>query len=74
MALAVFLDASFVRALLVPATMRLLGNLNWWLPFVGVQRHPPALAEYMDMGDPEVFKTQATKDEVLKDANVGGKQ
>ncbi|HEX9134663.1 MAG TPA: MMPL family transporter, partial [Ktedonobacteraceae bacterium] len=38
MALAVFLDATFVRALLVPATMRLLGNLNWWLPFVGVQR------------------------------------
>ena len=74
MALAVFLDASFVRALLVPATMRLLGNLNWWLPFAGVQRHPPALAEYMDAGEPEVFTTQATKDEILKDAHVGGKQ
>jgi hypothetical protein len=23
--------------LLVPATMRLIGNLNWWLPFIGVQ-------------------------------------
>src|SRR2546430_9702784 len=43
MALAVALDATLVRGLLVPATMRLLGNLNWWLPFVGVQRHPPAL-------------------------------
>jgi RND superfamily putative drug exporter len=74
MALAVLLDATFVRALLVPATMRLLGNLNWWLPFVGVQRHPPALAEYMDAGEPEVFTTQTTKDEVLKDANIGGKQ
>ena len=74
MALAVFLDASFVRALLVPATMRLLGNLNWWLPFAGVQRHPPALAEYMDAGKPEVITTQATKDEIPKDANVGGKQ
>ncbi len=31
-ALAVFLDATVVRALLVPATMRLLGNWNWWLP------------------------------------------
>jgi hypothetical protein len=31
--------------------------LNWWLPFVGVQRHPPALAEYMDAGEPEVFTT-----------------
>ena len=47
MALAVFLDASLVRGLLVPATMRLLGDWNWWLPFVGVQRHPPALAEYL---------------------------
>ena len=47
MALAVLIDATLVRGLLVPATMRLLGDLNWWLPFSGVQRHPPALAEYM---------------------------
>ena len=32
MAVAVFLDATLVRGLLVPATMRLLGNLNWWWP------------------------------------------
>ena len=31
-ALAVFLDATVVRALLVPATMRLLGEWNWWAP------------------------------------------
>lgn len=31
-ALAVFLDATLVRALLVPATMRLLGDWNWWSP------------------------------------------
>jgi RND superfamily putative drug exporter len=31
-AIAVFLDASLVRALLVPATMRLLGEWNWWAP------------------------------------------
>lgn len=30
--LAVLLDATIVRALLVPATMRLLGHWNWWLP------------------------------------------
>ncbi len=29
---AVFLDATFVRMLLVPATMELLGERNWWLP------------------------------------------
>ena len=31
-ALAVLLDATVIRALLVPATMRLLGAWNWWLP------------------------------------------
>jgi putative drug exporter of the RND superfamily len=32
-AIAVALDATVVRALLVPATMRLLGRWNWWLPW-----------------------------------------
>src|SRR2546421_5085483 len=53
MGLAVVIDATLVRGLLVPATMRLLGNWNWWLPFYGVQRRPPALAEYMSAGGQE---------------------
>jgi RND superfamily putative drug exporter len=32
MAIAVALDATIIRALLVPATMRLLGRWNWWMP------------------------------------------
>ena len=32
MALAVALDATIIRVLLVPATMRLLGSWNWWAP------------------------------------------
>ncbi|HUG31116.1 MAG TPA: MMPL family transporter [Candidatus Limnocylindria bacterium] len=32
MAIAVALDATIIRVLLVPATMRLLGNWNWWAP------------------------------------------
>ena len=32
LAVAVALDATLVRALLVPSTMRLLGHLNWWAP------------------------------------------
>ncbi len=32
MLVAVLLDATVVRALLVPATMRLLGDANWWAP------------------------------------------
>ena len=34
MAIAIALDATVVRALLVPATMRLLGRWNWWMPAV----------------------------------------
>jgi RND superfamily putative drug exporter len=32
LATAIFVDASVVRMILVPATMELLGNANWWLP------------------------------------------
>ncbi len=32
LAIAVLLDATIVRMLLVPATMELLGDKNWWLP------------------------------------------
>ncbi len=32
LATAVFLDATVVRMLLVPATMELLGDRNWWVP------------------------------------------
>ncbi len=32
LAVAVFLDATLVRMVLVPSTMSLLGRANWWLP------------------------------------------
>ncbi len=32
LAVAVFLDATLVRSVLVPATMALLGDINWYLP------------------------------------------
>jgi RND superfamily putative drug exporter len=45
---AVFLDATIVRSVLVPASMRLLGDLNWylprwlrWLPRVNVEGREP---------------------------------
>jgi RND superfamily putative drug exporter len=51
LAVAVFLDATVVRSILVPATMRLLGNLNWylpswleWLPKVEIEGHEAAAA------------------------------
>jgi RND superfamily putative drug exporter len=45
---AVFMDATIVRTLLVPAGMRLLGDWNWylpkwleWLPKLNVEGHEP---------------------------------
>jgi RND superfamily putative drug exporter len=32
LAAGIILDATVVRALLVPAPMRLLGRANWWMP------------------------------------------
>jgi RND superfamily putative drug exporter len=40
MAVALALDATIVRVLLLPATMRWLGPANWWLP-TSLQRRVP---------------------------------
>jgi RND superfamily putative drug exporter len=50
MATAIFLDATAVRMVLVPALMELFGPANWWiptwldrrLPHIDVDRHSPA--------------------------------
>jgi RND superfamily putative drug exporter len=54
LAVAVLLDATIVRSVLVPSTMKLLGNRNWylprslgWLPQISIEGQPvqtPALA------------------------------
>jgi RND superfamily putative drug exporter len=53
MIVAIIVDATLVRALLVPATMRLLGRWNWWAPGplgrfysrYGIHSSPPVPAE-----------------------------
>jgi RND superfamily putative drug exporter len=47
LAAGIIFDATVIRALLVPALMRLLGRANWWLPswarralFIGAERAP----------------------------------
>lgn len=72
MALAVLIDASLVRGLLVPATMRLLGPWNWWLPFYGVQRHPPVMPEYSAVVDADDAPTALSSGEF--DRQLGGKK
>jgi RND superfamily putative drug exporter len=32
LATAIFVDATLIRMVLVPSTMKLLGDANWWLP------------------------------------------
>jgi RND superfamily putative drug exporter len=44
-ALAVVLDATLVRLLLVPSTLMLLGRANWWLPGWMGARAAPATRE-----------------------------
>ncbi len=52
MAVAVALDATLVRVLLVPATMRLFGDANWWAPrWVHWLRHALGL-EHHDVQAP----------------------
>jgi RND superfamily putative drug exporter len=48
LAVAVFLDATIVRSILVPSTMKLLGDRNWylpkwleWLPDLNIEGHEP---------------------------------
>ncbi|GCE11850.1 MMPL family transporter [Tengunoibacter tsumagoiensis] len=69
MALAVIIDATLVRGLLVPATMRLLGDWNWWLPFSGIQRHPHGLAEFSAAPERSEVSTQDASD-----VQMGGKR
>jgi putative drug exporter of the RND superfamily len=40
MATAIFLDATVVRMLLVPALMQLFGRANWWIPRLLDRRLP----------------------------------
>ena len=49
LAVAIFIDATIVRTIIVPAAMELLGDWNWylprwleWLPNVSVEGHVPA--------------------------------
>jgi putative drug exporter of the RND superfamily len=40
MATAILIDATIVRVVLVPATMKLMGDANWWLPSAMDRRLP----------------------------------
>ena len=66
LAVAVFMDATIVRSILVPSAMRLLGDRNWylprwleWLPKVDVEGHEADLVQVPDA--PELVEADAKK-------------
>ena len=64
LSIAVLIDATIVRMLLVPATMELLGDRNWWiprwlnriLPRVHIEAPPDLDAELAELQQEEVTK------------------
>jgi len=59
LAVAVLIDASIIRAVLLPSVMTLLGDRNWylprwlrWLPELGHGEQPPAAATAPDVREP----------------------
>ncbi|PMC40245.1 hypothetical protein CJ195_00600 [Bacillus sp. UMB0899] len=45
MAVAIAIDATIIRLILVPVSMRLLGDLNWWFPGKKVKKPSRAVAK-----------------------------
>ncbi len=53
LAAAIFLDATLVRMVLVPAVMQLLGDRNWWIPSWLERRLPQLDVEHVALGGAE---------------------
>jgi putative drug exporter of the RND superfamily len=52
LAVAVFIDATLVRMVLVPSVMQLLGRANWWMP-AWVDRAVPTLGVEVEVPAPK---------------------
>src|SRR2546430_1008570 len=70
LAVAVFIEASIVRIVLVPAVMELLGKANWWFPR-RLARIVPRLGVEVDVDD-YFFFFQA--EDGIRDLTVTGVQ
>ena len=67
LATAVFVDATIVRMVLVPATMKLMGDANWWFP-AWLDRIVPAIDIDGEAGlpEPEMAPTDAPVDTTVE--------
>ena len=66
MATAILVDATLVRVVVVPASMRLLGIRNWWLPG-WLDRILPRVDVEPDVTSPEPTARRPIVDRVLVD-------
>ncbi len=64
MAVAVFIDASIVRMMLVPATMEIAGRWNWWIPRWLDRVLPHISVDAPDPDDPPATLTHAVAEPV----------
>jgi anti-anti-sigma factor len=69
LALAVLIDATIVRAVLLPATMKLLGDWNWYLPS-WLQWLPEVAPEPTFHHVPEVYPSRLSVDVARANAHV----
>ena len=60
LAVAVAVDATIVRVVLVPATMELLGDANWWLP-----RWLSRVLPHLQIDEPESIRSPESAEEQL---------
>jgi RND superfamily putative drug exporter len=65
LATAIAIDATIVRVVLVPATMVLLGNANWWLP-----RWLDRILPKMDLEGTETLEADQTPTRVPEELTV----
>jgi RND superfamily putative drug exporter len=61
MAVAILLDATLVRMVLVPATMTLLGTWNWWMPAWLDRALPTVRAEVTDLDEPDARPDESAR-------------
>ncbi|MFC0624075.1 MMPL family transporter [Kribbella deserti] len=59
LAVAVFIDATIVRLVLVPAAMKLMGDANWWIP-AWLDRLLPSVSLDSEAGLPEPTRPSIT--------------
>ncbi len=68
LATAIFVDATVVRMVLVPATMKLLGDANWWIP-AWLDRRLPKIDIEGEAGLPAPEMEPLVEDERVDDAD-----